>query len=418
MEEKINKKINEKSIMNYIEKHKFFIFFLIITALSLLLRSKMFNFVSDDYRDFLGPWFNQLKDGGGLFALKNQIGNYNAPYLTIMALLTYIPIPSLISIKLVSIIFDYLCAFAVAKIIEVLLKDNKNKQIFMLIGYSLVVFLPTVFLNSACWGQADSIYTAFVLFSLLYLFKKKYTKSFIFLGIAFSFKLQIVFILPLYILMYISERKFSIYNFLIVPLVNVVMCIPSMLFGKSLVSCLMVYLNQTGEYSQFLTMNFPNVYSVFFKSNYTSAPNLIPNPNDMIASIGIYFTIFVFVLIALMVLYKKVKFDNRAIIEFGIWSVLIATFFLPHMHDRYMYIADLLGIIYLVYNKRKFYIPLIIELISLYTYMYYLYGFTAINIQIVSILNLILITFYSADMCKRYFLKKEDKNTDVIETTE
>lgn len=408
----MQKKLSKLKFIKFIEKNKLIFAFMIITALSLLLRNELFGCISDDYINYLNPWFNQLKDGGGLFALKDNIGDYNAPYMTIMGLLTYIPISSIISIKLVSIIFDYICAFTVVEIIKVLLQDkidNKNLQLYMTIGYAVVLFLPTVFLNSACWAQCDSIYTAFVLLSILFLFNKKYTKSFITLGIAFSFKLQTAFILPLYILMYISERKFSIYNFLIIPLIDIVMCMPAILFGKSITDCVLVYFNQTSEYSEYITMNLPNVYSIFFKSNFENAPNLISNFNDNIAKIGVFITVFIFILIAIMVLYKKVKFDNIAILEFGIWSILIATFFLPFMHDRYMYMADILGVIYLIYNKRKFYIPIIIELISLYSYMYYLFGYIAIDIQIVSILNLVMIVLYSIDMCKRYF--RENKRT-------
>ena len=405
MKNKLQEKFNEKKLFDFIEKHKFIIFFIIITAISLFLRSIMLGYESGDYKDFLRSWFHQLEAGGGLFALKNQIGNYNAPYMTIMAFLTYIPIEPLISIKLVSVIFDYICAITVMEIIKVLLKDNKNKQLYMLLGYSLVIFLPTVFLNSACWGQADSIYTAFVLMSLLYLFKHKYTNAFILLGIAFSFKLQIVFILPLYILMYLSERKFSIWNFALIPIMDFVMCLPAIVFGKSIMDCINVYVGQTSYYSHYLTMNYPNVYSLFLKTDLSNSPNSVLSINSFIGTIGIIFTVFVFVIIAFMVLYKKVRFDNKAIIEFAIWSILIATFFLPHMHDRYIYMADLIGLLYLIYNKKKFYIPLAIEFVSLYTYMYYLFGNPGISIQVVSILNFVLLTLYSKDMIKTYFNK-------------
>ena len=405
MKNKLQEKFNEKKLFDFIEKHKFIIFFIIITAISLFLRSIMLGYESDDYKDFLRSWFHQLDAGGGLFALKNQIGNYNAPYMTIMAFLTYIPIEPLISIKLVSVIFDYICAITVMEIIKVLLKDNKNKQLYMLLGYSLVIFLPTVFLNSACWGQADSIYTAFVLMSLLYLFKHKYTNAFILLGIAFSFKLQIVFILPLYILMYLSERKFSIWNFALIPIMDFVMCLPAIVFGKSIMDCINVYVGQTSYYSHYLTMNYPNVYSLFLKTDLSNSPNSVLSINSFIGTIGIIFTVFVFVIIAFMVLYKKVRFDNKAIIEFAIWSILIATFFLPHMHDRYIYMADLIGLLYLIYNKKKFYIPLAIEFVSLYTYMYYLFENPGISIQVVSILNFVLLTLYSKDMIKTYFNK-------------
>lgn len=83
------------------------------------------------------------------------------------------------------------------------------------------------------------------------------------------------------------------------------------------------------------------------------------------------------------------------------------------MHDRYMYMADVIGILYLIYNKRKFYIPLIIELVSLYTYMYYLFNSTAISIQLVSILNFVILIIYSVDMCKRYFFKKETEKIEL-----
>ena len=344
-----------------------------------------------------------LKIIGGLFALNRDIGNYNAPYMTILALLTYIPISPLLSIKFVSIVFDYICAFCVMEIIKVLLKNNKNVEKYMLIGYSLVVFLPTVFFNSACWGQADSIYTAFVLMALLNLFKKKYTKSFIYLGIAFSFKLQTVFILPLYILMYISERKFSAFNFLLIPIANFVMCLPSIIFGKSISSCIDVYIGQTKAYSQFLTMNFPNIYGLFFESEVEN--NLIYARTNFESTIGICFTMFLFILMAVMVLYKKIKFDNRAIIEFGIWSIIICTFFLPHMHDRYMYMADLLGILYLIYNKRKFFIPIAIELVSLSTYTFYLFKTQALNMAFLSVINFVILVFYSSDIIKRYFMQ-------------
>ena len=345
----------------------------------------------------------RLKSGGGLFALNKNIGNYNAPYMTILALLTYLPIPSLISIKAVSIIFDFVCAITVSKIALLILKENKHKEKIALILYSIVLFLPTVFLNSAYWGQADSIYTAFVLLSLLYLIKEKYIWSFIFLGIAFSFKLQFIFILPLYILVYISERKFSIFHFVIPIVTDFVMCIPSLIFGNSLVNCINVYIGQIGTYNQYITLNFPNVYSIFF----SGSSNLVNSPNEYLPRIGLYMTIFIFMILAFLVLYKRIKFDSKAIIEFGLWSVMICTFFLPHMHERYLFIADILALIYLIFNKRKFYIPLLIQLVSVYGYIYLLFSGFGLEMKFVGILNLLLIIVYSKDMYKKYFLSNE-----------
>lgn len=225
------KKIEDK-VFEYINKHKLIIFFIIITMISLLARYFLLKYKSVDYTMFLEKWFDEIKKFGGIKALDREIGDYNTPYLTIIAILTYLPVKSLYSIKMVSIFFDYVLALGVCKIVDIIIKDNKNKKNILLIVYGIVLMLPTVMLNSACWGQADSIYTAFTIWSIAFLMKEKYIKSFILLGVAFAFKLQMIFILPLYILIYISKRKFSIIHFFIIPVMNYIMCIPAMIARK------------------------------------------------------------------------------------------------------------------------------------------------------------------------------------------
>ena len=392
----------EKNIWNFVEKHKFIIFLIIVTILSIVIRINLYNYSYGDYELFLKPWFDELKDNGGLKALGLKIGNYNAPYMTILAMLTYLPVDSLISIKTVSIIFDYVCAIVGLLISLHLFKDNKRLAFLI---YSGILFLPTVFLNSACWGQADSIYAAFILISILCLFKEKYTAAFIFCGIAFSFKLQTIFILPLYILMYLSERKFSIFKFLWIVVAFIVMCMPSIIFGNSLSNCINTYIGQVGTYKEYITLNFPNFYGIFWGS---SGEHLIYLTNELLPSIGIVFTMFIFVIVAYLVIDKKIKFDSRAIIEFALWSLLICTFFLPRMHERYLFVGDVLALLYLIYNKNKWYIAIGIELVSLYGYLYYLFSGFALEIQVVSIFYFVLFALYSKDMYKRYFENNND----------
>ena len=399
---KIKELYLEDKVWKFIEKNKFFIFFMLITLLSVIIRLKLLEYKSNDYFSCLEPWFNQLREGGGFNALKNEIGNYNPPYMTILAFLTYLPIEPLVSIKIVSIIFDYVCGFTIFEITNNLLKDNKNREKFSLLCYGITIFLPTVFINSSCWAQSDSIYTAFVLLSLMFLMKGKNIKSFVFLGLAFSFKLQTIFILPLFIIMYLSERKFSILNFIIVPIVDFLMCLPAIIFGKPISQCIEIYTGQVKEYSRFITMNFPNIYAIFFKADPSDTANLIESTNELVGTIGIWVTIFIFVVIAMMVLYKKVKFDEKAIIEFGLWGVFIATFFLPQMHDRYLYLGELLGIVYFVCNRKKYYIPLAIELISISSYACAMFSGNALNIGYVAIFYFVIIVLYSKDMYKTY----------------
>lgn len=402
----------KKNIWKFIDKYKTVIFFILITIVSILIRISVLDRKSDDFVTFLAPWFQKLKENNGLYALKMDIGNYNAPYMTLMAILTYLPFKPIILIKSLSIIFDYVLAIAVTMIVRYIYKQHKNKEVICLAFYSVILFLPTVILNSAYWAQADAIYTAFIMLSLFFLIKKRYTVALIFLGISFAFKLQFIFILPLYIFIYASERRFSVWNFLIIPLVDAVLCVPAIIFGKSIYKCITVYLGQTSEYSAYLSMNFPNIYNLLFPTK----SNFVISPNGSISKLGILFTLFIFFVILLAIMYKKIKFDEQKIIEFGLWSVMIATFFLPSMHERYLFIGDILSVLYFIYNKDKIYIPIGISMVSLYGYSFYLFNQSIIPIQYASILYLILIILVSKNMCKKYFYSntKEKQEQNLI----
>ena len=195
-------------IINFIKKHYIEISIIVITLISLIIRLCFIEFVSDDYKNCLSGWIEQIKQVGGISAIGKEIGDYNTPYFLIIILLTYLPIKPMVAIKLVSILFDYILAMVVVTIVYEFIKEKKNKELVLLITYLIMVLLPTLILNSAAWGQCDSIYTTFVMLSLLFVLKNKYTKSFIFLGIAFAFKLQTIFILPVFIILYLCNRKF------------------------------------------------------------------------------------------------------------------------------------------------------------------------------------------------------------------
>ena len=70
-------------------KNKIIIITLLITVIiiSVLLRLKGIYFESIDMTKCLYNWFDFLKNNGGLSALKYEIGDYNIPYMTILAII-------------------------------------------------------------------------------------------------------------------------------------------------------------------------------------------------------------------------------------------------------------------------------------------------------------------------------------------
>ncbi len=398
------KKEESKNIIwNFVENHTNLVVFVIITILAVLVRLLVVEYCSGDYEMFLKPWFDELKSYGGLGGLAHDIGNYTPGYMTILSLLTYLPIKSVVSIKLVSFIFDFIGAFAIMKITTELLSDKKYKDKIAMLMYGIALFLPTVLLNSAYWAQSDSIYTAFVLLSILFLIKNNFKKAIIFWSIALAFKFQAIFIFPLFVLMYIADHKnIKFRYFLFIPLIIFIFSLPKVIYSGDFLAGFKIYINQAGTYDQYITLNFPNIYSIFLGST-DGYSNLINTPFKELGTIGIIATFTILVVLAYFVYTKKIKFDKKAIIEFGLFSILIMTFFLPQMHERYLFMGDLIALLYLVINRKNFYVPLMIEFISLNGYMYLLFSGFAINFSTLSIAFLVLMAFYTRDIIRKYF---------------
>lgn len=380
-------------IKKYIQKYKYELFIIIISILAIFIRCMFFNVVSGDYKYFLEGWFNTLKANGGIFAIKYHIGNYTAPYMLILGILTYIPIKSLYTIKIVSVIFDFIGAFVGARIVYKLCKNKKYKKFLSLCTYAAILFSPTVILNSAAWGQCDMIYATFVLASLLFLFDKKYTRAFIFLGIAFSFKLQTIFILPLYIILYLKDEDMSILNFFMIPITVFVVNIPAILLGRPIKTLITQYMTQVGQYKE-LTMNLTNIYT------------FIPNYYKVFSTAGIIFTIFIFAMLTMFILSYKFEMNNKIILQISILSILICNYFLPSMHERYIYIAGILGIIYFFIDRRKWYIPLGIISISFFCYINYLFDYLMFSKVIMAIVFLLIIIKLAIDLVKNIITQR------------
>lgn len=381
----------EKKIIIFCEKHATEIFLVIITVLAAIARVCMFDYKSGDYLVHLSVWFDELKNAGGIKGLVNYKGDYNYPYVTIMAILTYLPFNSLYSLKTFSVIFDFLLAISAGSLTNLLSKDKK-KTIFV---YSFVLFIPSVLFNGAMWGQCDSIYAFFVVLSLIYLLKEDYFKSFIFLGIAFSFKLQGILIIPVYIIYYVCKKKFSFLYFLLIPIINIILCIPSILVGVDIRNFFEIYLHQTNEYIGNLTLNFINIYSIF-----NGQPQIL-------SKIGIIATIVICTLTLLYCIFKKPDFSDEQTFTLGMWFLIIETFILPSMHERYLFLGEALAVIYLLVYKKNVGIMSYVILSPLLTYGYYFFGTTIENINLLAVLYFTLIIKFTINTFELLDVKKD-----------
>ncbi len=72
---------------------------------------------------------------------------------------------------------------------------------------ALYLFCPVVLVNSAQWGQVDSVTTAILLCSVLLLYKEHYVPSALLYGLSVACKPQMLIFAPLYLFFVIRQRK-------------------------------------------------------------------------------------------------------------------------------------------------------------------------------------------------------------------
>ena len=376
----------EQKMVDWFKENYLTVGFILVTVLAYYVRRYMLDFETNDYINWLSKWFDYLKENGGLAALGTYPGDcdYNPPYLIIMALLTYLPFNKLHLIKAVSIIFDYALALSSASLVAYLVKDKKGVYYFF--TYAIMLFVPEVVMNGALWGQCDSIYATFVVLSILFLVKEKYHLSFILLGVAFAFKLQFIFILPLYIIIYFMRKKFSILYFLYLPVVNLVLSLPAIIAGRPIIKILTIYAKQIGEYADSTALNFLNSYILFGENSIK------------FTSYGIIVTVLVCFLMLMYVIYKKVEFNNQKILNLGLWFVVVTTFLLPRMHDRYLYLGMVMAVIYYIAYRKNLPLLICVLLCSVLTYSHYLFGVTIEVPMIITLAYVVVLVYYTKDL--------------------
>lgn len=331
------------------------------TVVGLLFRVLLFNFESSDYGFYLVDWMNKISSVDGFQRFGVDVGNYTCPYLYFLALISFIPLNKLYLIKIFSCAFDFILAI-VSSYLTYEITNDKTKSAFT---YVTIILCPTVIVNSAMWGQCDVIYVTFVLWSLLYLLKDKPCKSMLLFGLAFSIKLQSIFIAPLLLLLLIS-KKIKIRHLFIIPFTYVSTCAPAILAGRNPISTLTVYLTQ-GSSHKFLSANAPSLWG-FTRDLDVNDSQIITIISIMLAGAAVLF----------LLLYSalKRKLSDDEMFDLACIFVIVIPFLLPRMHERYFYLSDILMIIYAFKYRKRWFVPVLTISSSLYCYLRYLYPTT------------------------------------------
>lgn len=355
--------------------------FLVLTGFALIMRYALRNVVAGDYKMFFEPWVATLREaGGGIKGLSAEFEyvDYTTPYLTILSFISICPfLNTLLLMKLVSIFFDFVAAFAVMAIVY----DRTKNMTYGILGYGALLMVPTVLTNGAMWAQCDIIFTSFVLWSLYFMLKDKPAWSMAFYGIAFAFKLQTLFLAPLYVILWM-KGKVKLKHFLFLPLMYVIGMIPSLLAGKSFWELISVYFFQAnGQMDIYaLSHKFPNIYQLIGTDSFLFE----------YADAGIWVTLGALMILMYCFARKQYEMNACLLLRMGMLLTMTVVFFLPHMHERYAILVDVMAIVYVFFDFRKLYIPVLTILCSFAGYTVYLAQNNIIPMYVYTILFLLL----------------------------
>ena len=334
---------------------------LLPVAAAMLVRSLMLEFMSGDYNRFLSHWVDHFRLNGGFAGIAEDLGDYNVPYLYILAAISYSSVPDLYLIKLVSILADVLLAWGGFRLVRILRGDREGDRA-PLTAFILLLFLPTVVLNGALWGQCDAIYGALVLHALAAVLNGKNKTSVALLAVAFSFKLQTIFLVPLWGVLWLARRvKFR--ELLVFPLTYALTIVPALLLGKPLEDILSIYFDQMGEFPA-LVLNAPSVFQLL--------PSKIADHKDLVTRAGILAAFALALALLGVGLWLGRRMDNAAVMTAAVVLAIGVPFFLPHMHDRYFFLADVTTLCWACANWKRTPAAVLAAGASLASYMVYL----------------------------------------------
>ena len=161
----------------------------------------------------------------------------------------------------------------------------------------------------------------------------------------------------------VKKRNFMEY-FLAIPIVYLISILPAWMIGRPITSLIGIYFSQAGEYNK-LTSHAPNLYAWF---------PLGKDIFQMFLPAGIALAITIILVFILIIKKSKSILSPVHYLEIAFFSVLIVPFVLPKMHQRYFFPADILSIAFGFYFPTYFYVPVLINLVSFFSYQYFLFG--------------------------------------------
>lgn len=325
-----------------------------------LVRLAFRDHTTSDVVYILLPWYEQARQGG-VDSMGDGLTNYAPLYSYLLLLATELDglAPPLYLIKAISFVFEMGSAIIAYRLILTITGSSTRAALC----FAACWLAPSVIYNGALWAQADSIWTFFVLLSVFCIVNQRYQFAMLAFAVAVSVKLQAVFLGPL-IFALILKRSLHWGWLALIPVVYLVLAIPTLAAGRPLMDVLFIYANQA-EFFQSLSMGAPNLWA-FIPNDYYTIGVIVGVTLGAVC--GLAFSI----IAARSNLSPPVNVILAATITLGLMPWI-----LPKMHDRYFYSFELMLILLAFVVPRLTLAAVVIQVAAVLTYANYDLGFHA-----------------------------------------
>lgn len=328
-----------------------------LLALAFYLRFLCLGHETLDYQNFLTRWVDFFRQYGGFAALKHRVGNYNLPYLYFLAAFSYTDYSDLYLIKFLSIAFDVLLAWGGLRLVTLFTKVAPVR----LAAFCGTLLLPTVVLNGAYWGQCDGVYVALAVWALWAALDHRPKLSLVFMALSFSFKLQAVFFMPVFFVLFFTGR-IRWRDMWIFPATYVAAVLPAVLAGYPFMDTITLYFDQAGSIGSGLNYNSPSIYA-FYQGG---------GDEVRLGRLGIAAAFSFCCILLWWLCTQRRRLNQRVLFAAFTLTVICVPLFLPHMHDRYFYGADILSFLLALTALPLLPLPFLCSYASLLGYHAYL----------------------------------------------
>jgi Gpi18-like mannosyltransferase len=364
------------------------IIFVLICLLALRIRLTFFPFQTNDYNSFLKPWMQYIVDHGGFEAFRVKFYDYTPFYVYLLWIGTELKINYLFWIKAISVLFDFVMAYYISKIVAI-----KYPKVFKM-TFLVTLMAPAVIFNGSLWGQVDVMYSSMVMACLYYILTNKQIKAGLFFALGLCLKLQSMFFAPVFLWLIVTKnipKKFIVtlsalfvgfYLIMILPISQNVIFQNNLLDStknarplfdstSQTINGVTTALNDTRDGLLTIYANQPKNYSHIVMGPASSMYQWVDDKNyEYFYQNGLTIAIVVILILAYYLVSNNiVNVDNDVIVKMALISTLAVPFLLPKMHERYFFLADVMALVYAFWFPKKFWVGVVIAFISFTVYI-------------------------------------------------